>query len=194
MSVISEEYIMRRLYKYVNSKAGRAKLAQRRRDIYYNSSFSSPGVMTRSRVAAILQDIRDEFIDTVIEIIPSFRAGGVTAVAGDIDEQGYVEASLLIDEGSLHRESLHYMNSNLSIGRGEGVNDILALFTHGYTLNKRPYGFWVRNGGNSMTRIGALMHREPNLFLSEFVQRMNEEYIGQCVLALNDKYTMQGGG
>ena len=86
------------------------------------------------------------------------------------------------------------MNSNLSIGRGEGVNDILALFTHGYTLNKRPYGFWVRNGGNSMTRIGALMHREPNLFLSEFVQRMNEEYIGQCVLALNDKYTMQGGG
>ena len=45
-----------------------------------------------------------------------------------------------------------------------------------------------------MTRIGARMHREPNLFLTEFVERKNAEYAGQCVLALDNKYITQGGG
>lgn len=194
MGVISEDYIMRRLQQFVNSEAGRAKIAQHRRDVYYGNAPAGAGSMTKSKVAAVLQEIRDEFISTVIGVIPSFRGDSVVAIAGEMDAQGYVEASLTVDEDALRRESLHYMNKDLSIGHGEGVDDILALFTHGYSLSKRPYGFWVRPGGTSMTRIGARMHREPNLFLTEFVQRMNAEYAGQCVLALNDKYTTQGGG
>ena len=194
MGVISEDYIMRRLQQYVNSDAGRAKIAQHRRDVYFGNAPAGAGSMTRSKVAAVLQVIRDEFVSTVLNVIPSFRGDSVVAVAGEMDEQGYVEASITVDEDALRRESLHYMNKDLSIGHGEGVDDILALFTHGYDLTKRPYGFWVRPGGNSMTRIGARMHREPNLFLTEFVQRMNAEYAGQCVLALDDKYITQGGG
>ena len=195
MGVISEDYIMSRLYKFVNSEAGRAKIAKHNRDVYYGNAPAGAGSLTRSRVAAILQSIRDEFISVVLGVIPSFRAGSVVALEGEMDPQGWqVEAKLTIDENALHRESLHYMNKDLSIGHGEGVHDILALFTHGYTLNKRPYGFWVRSGGTSMDRIGARMHREPNPFLTEFVQRMNAEYAGQCVLTLNDKYTTKGGG
>lgn len=194
MGIISEDYIMRRLQHFVNSEAGRAKIAQHRRDVYYGNAPAGAGSLTRSQVATILQKIRDEFISTVIGVIPSFRSESVIAISGEMDSQGLVEASIAVDEDALHRESLHYMNKDLSIGHGEGVNDILALFTHGYTLNKRPYGFWVHADGNSMTRIGARMHREPNLFLTEFVERMNSEYAGQCVLALDNKYITQGGG
>lgn len=194
MGVISESYIMQLLQRYVNSEAGRAKIAQHRRDVYYGNLPASAGSLTRNRVTAILQEIRDEFISTVISVIPSFRRDSVVAISGEMDAQGYVEASITVDEDALRRESLHYMNKDLSIGRGEGVDDILALFTHGYTLSKRPYGFWVHPGGNFMTRIGARMHREPNLFLTEFVERKNAEYAGQCVLALDNKYITQGGG
>ena len=181
MGVISESYIMQRLQEYV-------------RDVYYGNAHTGAGLLTRTRVAAILQEIRDEFISTVIGVIPSFRGDSVVAVSGEMDAQGCVSASITVDEDALRRESLHYMNRDLSIGHGEGVDDILALFTHGYTLDKRPYGFWVHPGGNSMTHIGARMHREPNLFLTEFVERKNAEYAGQCVLALDNKYITQGGG
>lgn len=194
MGVISEEYIMRRLQQFVNSEAGRAKLAKHLRDVYYGNAPATAGALTRSQVTTILQEIREEFISTVIGVIPSFRGDSVVAVSGEMDTQGLVDASITVDEDALRRESLHYMNKDLSIGHGEGVDDILALFTHGYTLDKRPYGFWVRAGGNSMTRIGARMHREPNLFLTEFVERMNAEYAGRCILTLDNKYTTQGGG
>ena len=195
MGVISEDYIMARLYKFINSEAGKAKLAKHNKDVYYGNAPAGAGSMTRSRVAAILQYIRDELISVILGIIPSFRASSIVALEGEMDPQGWqVEAKLVVNEDALRRESLHYMNKDLSIAHGEGVRDILALFTHGYTLSNRPYGFWVRSGGASMNRIGARMHREPNLFLTEFVQKMNAEYAGRCVLTLNDKYTTKGGG
>jgi len=45
-----------------------------------------------------------------------------------------------------------------------------------------------------MTRIGARMHRDPNPFLADFVDRLNTEYEGRCTVTLNDKYRIQGGG
>ena len=120
-----------------------------------------------------------------------------------IEEDGRVKASIVVDESSLRRASLHYMKQSderLMVKRGEGINDILALFTHGYTINgRRPYGFWVRDNlaaelGNPLTRIGALMHRDPNPFLTEFVNEMNTEYSGICEVTLNAKYMNGGGG
>ena len=197
MGVLSEEYIMQRLNKYANTKAGKERIAQIRRELF-NGNKGGAGTLTRDHVEKILADITDKFISAVIAVIHSFRYDGVHAVVGDMDKNGYVRASITVDEDALRRESLHYMNKNLSIGHGEGVQDILALFTHGYTITgRRPYGFWVRDNisaaiGNSMTRIGALMHRDPNPFLSEFVEQMNTEYSGTCEVTLNDKY--KGGG
>ena len=43
MGVISENYIMQRLQQYVNSEAGRAKIAQHRRDVYYGNAPAGAG-------------------------------------------------------------------------------------------------------------------------------------------------------
>lgn len=183
MGVISEEYIMRRLKEYV-------------KEAYYsNAPIAGSGPTSKSLIESMLQAICNEFIATVQEVIPSFRGSGVhTFVDGASDNMGIVRASISVDEDALKRESLHHMNRDLTVGHGEGVRDILALFTHGYTLSKRPYGFWVKSEGRSMERIGARMHRDPNPFLSDFVGRMNAEYAGRCVLTLNNKYITQGGG
>ena len=197
MGVLSEEYIMQRLSKYANSKAGKERIAQYRRAIFNNGG--GAGSLTRERVEQILQEVREEFISTVMSVILSFRGDAVHTAVGEMDDKGYVRASVNVDEDALRRESLHYINKNMSIGHGEGIDDILALFTHGYTIKKRPYGFWVRDNvmadiGNPLTRIGALMHRDPNPFLTEFVDRMNAQYSGVCEISLNDKYKNKGGG
>lgn len=200
MGILSEEYIMRRLNKYADSKAGKERIAQLRRDIFNGNKGGGTGALTRARVEQVLNEVADKFISAVITVINSFRYDGVHTIVMDMDKNGYVKASITVDEDALRRESLHYMNKNLSIGHGEGVEDILALFTHGYTITgRRPYGFWVRDNissetGHSLDRIGALTHRDPNPFLLEFVDEINEEYQGVCEITLNDKYKNEGGG
>ena len=197
LSFISEKYIMQLLSEYAESEPGKKKILSIRRDIF-NGNKRGKGGITRDRAEQILNEISDKFVNTVITVIHSFRGDGVHSVIGEMDINGRVHADITVDEDALHRESLHYMNKNLSIGHGEGVNDILALFTHGYTISgRRPYGFWVRDGvssenNSSLTRIGALMHRDPNPFLSNFVDKMNNEYSGLCNITLNEKY--KGGG
>lgn len=188
MGVISEAYIMRRLNDFIKSDAGKQKLSRA-----YKAS-GGPPVFFKEKSQQILQSICEEFKTIVRNIIPSFRIEAIHADVDDLDNQGRLCASISIDEDALRRESIHYMNKNLSIEHGEGVDDILALFTHGYSLNSRPYGFWVKSGGTSMVRIGALISRDPNPFLSDFVNKLNAEYAGQCEVTLKDKYTTRGGG
>lgn len=199
MGVLSEAYIMQRLRTYANSEAGKEKISQHHKDVFNGKAPAMGGDLTKAKIDAILRKIRNEFIKAVSAVIASFRGNGVFTTSGEMDAHGYVQASILVDEDALRRESLHYMNKDLSIGHGEGVDDILALFAHGYTLSKRPYGFWVRDTahasttGSAMERIGARMHRDPDPFLGEFVKRMNEKYNGQCAITLNSKYTAEGG-
>lgn len=193
MGVISEAYIMRRVNEFLKSDAGKAKLAQVRKDLFDKEIGGGSGALSKKRAQEILHTICEEFKSVVQKIIASFRLEAIHAEIDGFDNQGYLRANISIDEDALRRESLHYMNKNLSIKHGEGIDDILALFTHGYTLDKRPYGFWVRNGGNSMVRIGARTYRDPNPFLQDFVDKLNAEYAGQCVVTLKDKYRPQGG-
>lgn len=194
MGVVSEKYIMQRLSEYVKSDTGKARIAQHRKDVFNGRRKGGNGGLTRDRLESILQEIRDKFVVAVIAVIASFRGDGVTTITGEMDEEGNVRASLLVDEDALRRESLHYMKKDLSIGHGEGINDILALFTHGYApLDRQPHGFWVHDNGVSMERTSARLYRDPNPFLSDFVKKMNQEYSGKCFLTLNEKYIIGGG-
>ena len=198
MGVISEDYIMKLVREYVDSDAGRARVSQWRRDIFNGSSRGARGALTKSDVRRTSQEIVEDFVLAVTRVIPSFRGTDVVAVIGEMDGDGLVKVDISVSAEALCRESLHYMNKDLTIGHGEGVKDILALFTHGYTIDKRPYGFWVHdnmaNAASPLTRIGALMHRDPNPFLLDLVNTINAEYEGVCKATLNDKYISKGGG
>lgn len=196
MGVISEKYIMQRLKAFLRTDAGKAVVAKCRQDAY--DGLSDIGGISREDVNDILLDIKLEFIEAVKNVIPSFRGECVHVSTSQMDKSGRIKASISVDDEALRRESLHYMNRDLTVGHGGGINDILALFTHGYTLTKRPYGFWVRDDahasatGTPLVRIGALMHRDPNPFLSKFVELMNYKYADICEITLNDRY-IEGG-
>lgn len=194
MGVISEAYIMRRLNDFLKTDAGKAKIAQARKYLTGKTLGGGAGALSKDMAQEIINKICEQFKVVVREVIQSFRVDAIHANVEGFDSEGFLRANISVDEDALRRASLHHMNKDLTIGHGEGVEDILALFTHGYQLSKRPYGFWVRNGGNSMTRIGARMHRDPNPFLADFVDRLNTEYEGRCTVTLNDKYRIQGGG
>lgn len=199
MGVLSEEYIMGRLKKYVQTKQGKARILQYRKDVF-EGKIANDKMLTKEIVTKTLADVRDALIRAIHEVIITFRGDLVYTSFSPMDDDGRVKASVTVDEDALRRESLHYMKQGdkLTISHGEGVRDILALFTHGYTLDKRPYGFWVRDNvmadiGQPLTRIGALTHRDPNPFLLTLVDELNKQYSGVCEITLSNKYIHEGG-
>ena len=194
MGVLSEAYIMQRIDEFIKSDAGRAKLPHIRPDLLKKGIGSEVAARSKEDAENIMYHIRDELRAVIEATIASFRLEAIYAEFKGFDNKGQLRASISVDESALRRESLHYMNRDRTIGHGEGVDDILALFAHGYSIDKRPYGFWVRDGGSSMTRIGARMHRDPNPFLINFVNEINAEYKGKCVVTLNNEYKTKGGG
>ena len=97
-------------------------------------------------------------------------------------------ASVDIAHDALRRESLHYTTANGSRGQGRGIDDILSLFAHGYTLRGQiPYGMWDTSSGRSVF-VHAKSYREPNDFLTKVCEELNRKYDGICTITLNDQY------
>ena len=196
MATVSAKYIKTKLHEYLESDAGKKKIQQYKWDVFNGKAVGDDGMLTKSDMYDYLFEIKELFYEGVTAVIPSFnRSFNEINAESDYIIDGGVHASVSVNESALHRSSLHYMNQktyentgSLTISHGEGVDDILALFTHGYSLSRRPYGFWVKSGGKSMVRIGALMHRDPNPFLAVIVNQINEKYRGICEATLDDKY------
>lgn len=188
MGVLSEKYIMRRLGEFVQSDVGKKRLSQYHKEQSKHGLGSGSGVLSEEKVQNILSDVCDRFKRLVRSVISSFRVDAIHIVIHGLENDGKLRAGIVVDEDALRRASLHYLKKDGTIGHGEGVHDILALFTHGYSLDKRPFGVWVHDGGNSAERIGARMHRDPDPFLTDFVEKINAEYADDCVITLNDKY------
>lgn len=197
MAIISESYINRLLRDYIKSDAGQEKISQFKKDVFDGVKSGGKGLLTKDDLYQYLFDIKTMFWEAVKNEIPSFeRSYDEIHAESDYYDDGGVYARISVDENALYRSSLHYMNKSefnrsggLTIDSGEGVDDIVALFTHGYTITgRRPFGFWVHEGGESMSRIGALMHRDPNPFLKILVAEINKEYAGVCKATLDEEY------
>lgn len=168
MGVISEDYIMGLLKGYVKTEYGKALV-----DEHLKRSFSSGksiGGASHENISAILRIIKMDLFYTIVSRIPSFLRSGESCLSENIGEykDGYVNASISVDTAVLHRDSLRRRD-----GRGYtggGIDDILSLFVHGYTIGRnRPWGYWVHSEPLSEDYIGAKVHRNPDNFLQEMV-------------------------
>lgn len=137
----------------------------------------------------VLLEIKQELEAAITTVLPNFNMSSVRCVR-DTQVGGVAKYSIVIDITSLRRESLHYTTKEGKRVQGEGIDDILALFTHGYTLKHRvPYGIWDKSDGSSM-RIKALPHRDPNPFLQDLCKELNAKYHDVCEITLNDDYKL----
>ena len=189
--MISENYINRLLRRYMATDEGRTRVEE------YMKAVTDKGFV-RSEIDARLAEIATRLYEAISAKIPSFARSrdSIQVTAPKYRKNQGMEAKISVDEDALHRESLHYMNrqeymrsGSLKISAGRGVYDIVGLFTHGYEVRgKRPYGFWVHEGGDSEERIGARMRRDPDPFLRELTDKLNSEYAGVCEITLSDNY------
>ena len=130
--------------------------------------------------------VRRALISAIRSVLPGFKVDGIRVVRNARAESGD-QIDIVIDEAALHRESLYYFKDGVR-KQGEGINDILALFTHGYDLSHRvPYGYWKKHTGETV-RIGALAHRDANPFLQNLCDQLNVKYAGICTIELNNDY------
>lgn len=174
--MISEEYIMKKLKEFLYSAEGASFLQGHNLQV----------VIEKSDLGKILNDIRETFLAAIRDKIPSFR--GNSAVIGNYREkEGQIYAYLRIDPDALRRQSLYYQTRTGSIQQGEGVKDILALFTHGYNLRRGPTGYWDKSGGETVY-THAKMRREPDTFLRDCVNKLNARYGGVCQITLDNTY------
>lgn len=189
--MISENYINRLLLKYMTTAEGKERVEKYTGQVI-SKGFAQTDVNTR------LAEIATRLYEAISAKIPSFARSrdSIQVTAPRYRKNQGMEAKISVDEDALHRESLHYMNrqeymrsGSLKISAGRGVYDIVGLFTHGYEVRgKRPYGFWVHEGGDSEERIGARMRRDPDPFLRELTDKLNSEYAGVCEITLSDNY------
>lgn len=198
MGALSESYIMGLLRKYIKSDEGKAKIQEYHLSVFNGRIPDDGSPFSREKINEYLEAIRLQVWKAIVAVIPSFARsyGNIHAELTGADQRG-IRASISIDEEALHRASLHYMNRKtfratgaLTVSAGKGVDDILALFAHGYSIHgHRPFGFWVHDGGNSEEYIGARMRRDPNPFLETVVDEVNDRYHGIGSAILDKKYT-----
>ena len=80
---------------------------------------------------------------------------------------------------------------------GEGIDDIFALFTSGYTSSKRVYGYWAdydgweRDDYNGLT--ASLRHRDPNSFIADTIRSFQAMHPDVDV-SYPDEWKVGGGG
>lgn len=135
----------------------------------------------------VVKAIQQELANEILIVLPNFNVNAITYVK-EIDVHKEARYSVIIDSAALRRESLYRTLKNGNRIQGEGIDDILSLFSHGYTLKHRaPYGTWERSDGSSIV-VGALSHRNPNPFLQNLCKRLNAKYGDSCTITLNDDY------
>ena len=141
--------------------------------------------LKKTQYAPILQEIREAFISAVLKVLPNFRESGVSITLQRSGNWAYIT----IDPTALRRESLYWESADgTKAGQGAGIDDILALFTHGYTLSHRaPYGVWDRSDGTSV-KTAALHHRDPNPFLQNLLLYLEAKYGNVCSFVLHEDY------
>lgn len=97
-----------------------------------------------------------------------------------IDGTNVVRGIITIDQASLRRDSLSVISSN-SHGwstTGEGITDIVALFTNGYSASNQVYGFWEQTYGGYVSghTNGGSPGLAPNPFVSDLIDNFKAKY------------------
>ena len=178
--MITEQEIMAMLREFVLSPEGSALLKKHHKQLGVDKKYGE-------FVDKILGDIREKFIKAIQSKIQSFRVDAVTTYRHRAKD-GQIRAELRIDSDALRRQSLYNNTKDGERRQAGGIDDILALFTHGYqTTHRVPYGYWDRSDGSSVL-VRALSHRDPDAFLQKCVDRLNAQYSGVCQITLNTKY------
>lgn len=171
--MISKEYINEELRKYAASPAGRKAIKKK-----YGIDYEKARI--DNKIIPYADDMKNILLSHITPIIRSIKGGDIIIGDPKFSEDGKATIVLSFDEESLRRESLYPEKYP------EGLNDIVLLFTKGYTASNYVHGVW-KNSSYSGEIVGRIS-RPPDDFLQKAVDEFNAKYPQVAIATLKEPY------
>ena len=121
------------------------------------------------------EELRGELCNAILRVIPSFDVSAIQVIPPAKSINDSYTVKIVFPDEALQRKSLWTGGDGKHMGyTGEGVYDLIGLFTNGYTANRRVFGYWVGHGNDRY--YGSKVHREPSSFISETIRNFTSRY------------------
>ena len=128
------------------------------------------------------ESLRKALCDAISHIIPSFNVNAVKVLKPEKDYEDSYTVKIHFSDEILKRKSLwtgysrQFPDKN---GRymgytGDGVYDLLGLYTSGYTAKHQVYGYWV--GHENDAYYASRTHLKANAFISDVINAFMAEH------------------
>lgn len=153
---------------------------------FVSSGGGGTGGIVESQEEALA--IAREAIKIIIDSLPTSLRTGPCAITEQsmiinpvkVNKDGNFEIGLSWNPHTVHRDSLYLDGDN------DGIEDIVHLFTTGYSASQYAYGVWDRH---SSYAIRSKINREPSTFLKDAVQNYNRVHAKEGItLLISDFY------
>lgn len=172
--------LQKELDKFLKSPAGQKRVAEARTAALkagkkFGVGDSAVSTQKAIRYAEELRDIVWSALPPVLKTgengleINDIRIGKPTVLAN-----GDIEVGLTFDKDAVHRDSLY------PEGNPEGVDNIVRLFSVGYSTDRRVFGYWEGKKIPSAMRLGG------SAFMQRAVDEFNYRHAGNGTKATLD--------
>lgn len=187
--MLTEKDIVGMIEGYIKSPQGQADLKK--------SGINISGY-SESEMKEIAADLRDAIIGAYLGVVRDpgkyFDVGATRINSPREQKDGTWKISVTFSDSALFRRSLCSEFPKKSGGAtlietstgsgfftGNGVYDIIGLFTQGYSARKNVYGTWWDNqyddgDRGSLGTIRSLRYRSPNDFVSKTIADFKSKY------------------
>lgn len=187
--MITENYLNSLLKKYISTPQGKTSIKQAQKDAF-NGKSPSKGLLSKTEMIAIANELREILFKRIITVIPSFDVNGIIITPPFEFSSEFYKVYINFTEDSLKRESLW----NGTGRTGDGVYDIIGLYTKGYTTSDYVYGWWDGHDTPFMVRSHSLNGQpglEANDFIAQAIREFNQKY---AIKGAHAKFTSNWGG
>ena len=152
-----------------------AKIQEAYKSESFGNNHAGWAGVTETKKNAIIQDLIDILYDSIITARPALERGfSESDITWETNPKGTIE--IYFNRKATSRESLLVARGE-DKRTGDGVENIVALFSKGYEAKKYYYGYWndakVRTHTNKNTGKPGL---ESNDFLNEAINKFNMKY------------------
>ena len=165
-----------------------AKIQEAYKSESFGNNHAGWAGVTETKKIAIIQDLINILYDSIITARPALERGfSKSDITSKINPNGTIE--IHFNRKATSRKSL-FVDRKEDKRTGDGVENIVALFSKGYEAKKYAYGYWngakVRTHTNKNTGKPGL---ESNDFLNEAINKFNLKYSAYgATAALSSEY------
>ena len=124
---------------------------------------------------AMADNLCNSLCKAISDVIPSFNVSAVEVLPPVKDYDDSYTVKIHFPDEILKRKSLWTGGKGRYMGyTGEGVYDLISLYTAGYTAKKRVYGYWVGHSNNSYS--ASRTYLDANAFISIAINAFMAEH------------------